>query len=131
MPYSPYSNYKGRCVGRVLHFLYHYCGLTIAERAIISFAPSEVKYGNELLASYRWLGDTDIPVFTFVDKLENSHWSTEHMERKQNEALYWRDVLTDVFSPDEIPGVKAWMMKETATTASGTGTETHSRTAKP
>jgi hypothetical protein len=76
--------------------------LHIAERAIISFDPPTVKYGDELLASYGWLGDTDIPVFEFVEKLENSHWSTEHMERKQNEALYWRDALTDIFSPTEI-----------------------------
>jgi hypothetical protein len=61
--------YRGRCTGRVLHFLSHYCGLGIAEHAIIGSDRVRLP-SNEPLATYRWstsFGDADMPMFTFAD----------------------------------------------------------------
>lgn len=64
---SWHRNCRGKSIGRVLHFLYHYCGFNIAEHAIIGngkvYYPGE--HPDNVIATYEWLSDTDIPHFTF------------------------------------------------------------------
>jgi hypothetical protein len=61
-------NYRGRCIGRVIHFLYHYSGMDVAEHATIG--RDRVEYRGKLFATYGWsdrFGQCDVPVFEFVD----------------------------------------------------------------
>lgn len=61
---SWHRQYRGKSSGRIFHFLYHYCGFDIAEKACLK-GENEIVYHNEVIASYKFLGDTDIPHFTF------------------------------------------------------------------
>ncbi len=58
-----FYNKKGRSIGRVLHFLYHYCGLNIAET--VQVGDGFVRLYGESFATFDWIED-DIPVFTFT-----------------------------------------------------------------
>lgn len=75
---SAYAGYQGQCIGRVLHFLHHYCGLHIAEHAIVS--EYHVECFGKHLATYTFRGD--VPVFTFAEQCFN-----DEQERKQAEAI--------------------------------------------
>ena len=69
---SPYSNYRGKSIGRILHYLYKYCGLNVAETALIG--DGKVTYHGELFATYEWshtYGGPDYPHFTFTDNQYN------------------------------------------------------------
>jgi hypothetical protein len=71
--------YRGRCIGRVLHFVEHYCGLHLAEHVIVS--PDAVMRGEKLLATYTWsdrFREWDVPEFKFAPS------ASEH------EANQWR-----------------------------------------
>ncbi len=61
---SWHRQYRGDSIGRVLHFLYHYCGFDVAEMATIG--DDKVTYHGEVIATFKFLGDTDIPFFTFM-----------------------------------------------------------------
>lgn len=59
--------YQGRCIGRVLHFLEHYCGLHVAEHARIG--GDYVELHGARIATYGWcesFGEADVPAFTFL-----------------------------------------------------------------
>lgn len=61
-------NYRGRCIGRVIHFLYHYAGMSVAEYATIG--SDRVEYRGKTFATYTWsndFGKVDVPIFTFTD----------------------------------------------------------------
>lgn len=64
---SPYAKYTGRCAGRILHFIYHYCSLHEAELVSVGYTSTDgseaIKYGQEPFASYHW--DDDVPVLNF------------------------------------------------------------------
>jgi hypothetical protein len=60
-------NYRGRCIGRVIHFLYHYAGMDVAEHATIG--SDRVEYRGKAFATYTWsdrFGEADVPVFAFL-----------------------------------------------------------------
>lgn len=84
---SWHRQYRGRSVGRVLHFLYHYCGFDVAEMATIG--TEEVVYHGKQIATFKWINERDdIPVFTFLPHL--SHSGTDmaaHYEQRQKENL--------------------------------------------
>src|SRR5271166_1399162 len=62
---SWHTQYRGQSCGRVLHFLYHYCGFDVAEMATVSW--DEVHYHGRKIATYTWLNEVeDIPLFTFL-----------------------------------------------------------------
>lgn len=61
---SWHRQYRGKSIGRILHFLYHYCGFDVAEKATIG--QCEVHYNGNKIATYAFLSDTDIPHFTFL-----------------------------------------------------------------
>lgn len=78
---SWHHSYRGRSVGRVLHFLYHYCGFYIAEHT--SIVGSKVILHDEEIASFIWLSDLDIPHFTFHTPLKQSYSDPNYLQQ------YW------------------------------------------
>lgn len=64
-----YSSYKGRCLGRVLHALYLYCGFNVAEYCRVD-DKSVSHYGD--FATYEWEGE-DTPVFKFLHQKVCDH----------------------------------------------------------
>ncbi len=60
---SWHRQYRGKGIGRILHFVYHYCGFDVAEVATIDC--DSVTYHGEVIATFKFLSDTDIPFFTF------------------------------------------------------------------
>lgn len=76
---SPYSLYKKRTCGNVLHFIYYYCGLRMAERVIVG---EDKLYRNseetELLATFHFNED-NYPVFKFTG------YNAEYFENNQKE----------------------------------------------
>jgi hypothetical protein len=56
-----YGTYTGRSVGRIIHFLYDIYKLHNADRYTIG--SGEVMYARDLVATYSWLEDTDVPIF--------------------------------------------------------------------
>lgn len=115
---SPYSQHKDRSYGRVLHFIYHYCGLSVAENCTMYSHNGilYVKLNEHTKASYKWEGVT--PVFEFEGddeaavryyhktqalkrvNLETDPAVLEHMQKKleafrdwAREAAHWTDVF--------------------------------------
>lgn len=79
-------NYRGRCIGRVIHFLYHYAGMDVAEHATID--GDRVEYRGKPFATYKWsdtIGLCDVPEFTFVNDPEGR--LAEAMAAKAADAL--------------------------------------------
>jgi len=86
--HSPYSSYKGRCVGTILHYIYHYCGLRMAESCTVDIQYKLIEYGNEPIAVYVWDVDEDevnVPTFRFFGE------NTILYSKAQNEMR--RDVV--------------------------------------
>ena len=69
---SFWNHYEGRAIGKIINFLYHYCGLNIAENCTIG--NHEIKYRGNLVATVSWEEfeydgkKIDIPIFNFCDK---------------------------------------------------------------
>lgn len=60
-------HYRGRCIGRVLHFVEHYCGLHLAEH--VTVGDGAVTDRGRQLATYTWsdrFGEWDVPEFKFA-----------------------------------------------------------------
>lgn len=65
---SFWGHYRGRCIGRAIHFLYHYAGFDVAEHAEIGH--DAVTYRGKPFARFTWsdrFGRCDVPEFTFLD----------------------------------------------------------------
>ena len=94
---SWHRSYRGRSIGRILHFLYHYCGFDIAEHAQIG--ESRVIYHGRTIANYEFIGDTDIVEFTFLPDSNDDYFgqltnkNIARWERNQKEKLI--DALKD------------------------------------
>ena len=56
-----YSQYRGRSIDRIPHFINAYCGLSAAENVLV--VEGKVEYWGRLLATYTWKEGTDIPIF--------------------------------------------------------------------
>jgi hypothetical protein len=94
---SWHRQYRGHSVGRVFHFLYHYCGFDVAEVATVGWDKKEgeeepigyVFYYDQQIATFKWINEQDdIPVFTFLPNL--SHSGTDmaaYYEQNQKEKL--------------------------------------------
>ena len=63
-----FEKYKGRCIGRLMYFLYDYYRET--DRAIFFTSGKDpmITLFGEPFANYEWDGDTDIPTFTFLGR---------------------------------------------------------------
>lgn len=65
-----YGNYRGRCVGRLLHFLCEYRIPFYSDVIFQGPRKGEPDVGaitlrDKLFATYKWDGDTDVPTFKF------------------------------------------------------------------
>ncbi len=84
---SWHSSHRGRSIGRVLHFLYYYCGFGVAEKATVG--QNKVVYHGKTIATYEFLSDTDIPYFTFLPNLSHSGSDMKAMyEQNQMEKVF-------------------------------------------
>lgn len=61
---SWYDQYEGQSVGRILHFLYEYCGLNIAEQAIVGNSKIHYPYEGHHIATFTF-DEFDVPTFVF------------------------------------------------------------------
>jgi hypothetical protein len=99
---SWHRQYRGHSVGRVLHFLYYYCGFDVAEIATVGWEPQGKEPGEPLgyilyrgkrIATFRWINEKDdIPVFTFLTNLSHSGedlvpWYEQNQKEKLLQAL--------------------------------------------
>lgn len=65
----PWSKYKHQCPGRVIQFIYRYCGLHIGEH--VQIGHGDVTLYGEPFATYVWEeGEKNVPVFTFAPKFK-------------------------------------------------------------
>jgi hypothetical protein len=67
---SHYSHYRGRSIGRIIHFIYSYCGYSIGSTCTVGEKIVFHERGNALkhLADVKWsehFGEGDVPEFTF------------------------------------------------------------------
>lgn len=90
---SWHRSYRGQSIGRVLHFLYHYCGFDVAEMAAIG--ETMVHYHGDVIATYEFLSDTDIPHFKFVShpRLHRGDELVQMWEKAQQERVF--DAIRD------------------------------------
>ena len=88
-----YMQYRGRCIGRIMSFLYQ------MDKTSDSWAridgKKQIFYHDTLFASYEYLGDTDIPVFKFEKNFEQY---SSRMDIAYVEVLRYDD---GVFSQSE------------------------------
>lgn len=98
---SFYSRYRGRCSGRLWHFLEHYCGVHTASHAKCDGEDGIRLYGK-LIATYTWsdkFGEKDVPIFEFKESKNEydrgmSDLYTQKQVEKQKEAIadgFWWD----------------------------------------
>ena len=59
-----YTQYKDNSIGRMIHYIYHICGLQYAEN-VIFMGSGLINYRGELFASVNL--DKGYPVFEFVN----------------------------------------------------------------
>lgn len=78
-------NYRGQCIGRLIHFLEEYFGYRAHE--VIFQKNNEISYYGKLLAKYEWKNG-DIPHFTFYG--ENASYC-EDKQFKLKEDIIKRD----------------------------------------
>jgi hypothetical protein len=112
-------NYRGRCIGRVIHFLYHYAGMDVAEHATIG--GDCVEYHGKPFARFTWsdrFGRCDVPEFTFLDDAEGRFAAAQ--ESKAGRAIVdgcIRDVPADGRVPVEAAALRV-IQREAAVSAS-------------
>lgn len=94
---SFYSNYKEYSIGRMLHFIYHYCGLQFAENVIIG--DKFITYYNKDFAKVEWK-EIDfynqkviIPIFDFLH--ESKDYFHQNQKLKQNIAIITLEEMKD------------------------------------
>ncbi|MFA5234729.1 MAG: hypothetical protein WC390_10050 [Sulfurimonas sp.] len=81
-----FSEYKGRCIGRLMHFLYHYHTMFDS----CQMGDGKVAYYGDLVATYTWDGDTDIPTFVFYDiPFWKMSWLNDKQEQLKAEVIEW------------------------------------------
>lgn len=94
---SWHRQYRGKCIGRVAHFVYYYCGFNVMEECTIS--GDSIHYYGRKIATYRWLdGYDDIPVFEFIDS-DSYGPEIEMMRRNQKEKFL--EAVSDCQPPKE------------------------------
>ena len=65
-----YKEYKGRCIGRLMSFLYEYHHRTDECVFYEEDKDPMITLWGRPFANYVWDGDTDIPTFTFLGEWE-------------------------------------------------------------
>jgi len=80
-----YNHYRGRCIGRLLRFLWEYD--KNADRLIFhgeNVTPMITRYGKPY-ANYTWDGDSDTPTFEFL--CEDKIWLLRVQENKKKDII--------------------------------------------
>ena len=75
-----YSEYKGRCVGRLIFFIDNFYCKYHPGKEHFTYGEGKVNWDKSVVARYEWIDDTDIPKFTFFDTL---NFSGENPSRKE------------------------------------------------
>lgn len=75
LKHSPWNGYTGQSVGRVIHYLYHYVGINIADSSQIS--STHVVYHGKTIADIDW--SRGFPYF---------HWRENELSVNQRTAAY-------------------------------------------
>ena len=81
---SSHWRYRGRCIGMVLHFLYHYCGFNVAEYATVG--DGKVELYSEQFATFAWstrFGLSDVPEFRFLTDADGHYARTQATKSQQ------------------------------------------------
>lgn len=89
-----FGQYKGRCIGRLMRFLYDYC---IKSAECIFHGENEdpmITLYGEPFANYIWDGDSDIPTFTFLGEYE---YLNKVQERKKEYILELFKLAEELF----------------------------------
>lgn len=60
----PWSKYKGISTGRLIQWIYHYCGIRIAESVVFGYEDGWIRLHGRPFAKVTWSED-DVPHFTF------------------------------------------------------------------
>lgn len=93
-----FGQYKGRCVGRLMRFLYAYDNRS--DEAIFHGHEYQEKYGAMVTlsgrpyANYTWDGDTDVPTFCF---LGDFGWLNKVQTRIKAELLATDKLRAELF----------------------------------
>jgi len=82
-----FSKNHGRCIGRLLQFLYRYN----IDFDYCQIGDGEVLLHGRLVAKYVWDGDTDIPTFVFYERFEylnkvQNEWKQQILEGEKNDT---------------------------------------------
>lgn len=83
---SSYSKYRGQSIGRIIHFLHHYCAYHDATHSTIG--NDEVRIGGMKLADVKWspyFGEKDVPEFVFFG--DNAELYSENQMERRKEAI--------------------------------------------
>ncbi len=93
-----YSNYRGRCMGRIIFFITQYCGSVIGDAVRIG---NNVQLYDQVFAEIDWqdeFGWTDVPVFKFNE--EHPEFSSLFNDNQAN----WKEIaLTAARVNNDIP----------------------------
>lgn len=106
---SWYRSYRGQSIGRVLHFLYHYCGFNVAETATIG--AKSVTYFGRKIATYEFPNEVDdIPIFTFLgfnpetdEEYNREHIDDEYQRYTKNQQIKLIDAIEEQEPPKPKP----------------------------
>jgi hypothetical protein len=85
------GNYRGRCIGRVLHFLCEY-GFPWYDETMFD-GRGNITLRGRLYAEYTWDQDTDIPTFKFHGEGADFR---EEVQRREKEQVVKMDQMYDI-----------------------------------
>ncbi len=101
---SHHQRYRGRSIGRILHFLEHYLPYHMAEH--VQVGNDRVEFRGSLVATITWstkFGEGDVPIFKFVERAhtdERSGDTCEELEAMQTERQ--KDAINDAIKYNEV-----------------------------
>lgn len=90
-----WAQYQGQSIGKMIHFIYCYCGLSYAEDT--TYGENSVTYRGKPFAKVSWevqrvrlrtreIVDVDVPVFEFLDA-ENKKFFTAQQLKHRDDAI--------------------------------------------
>lgn len=99
-----WGRYRGKSLGKVLHFLQCYCGMSIAESCTVG--TDYVRLGNKNFATFVWSTESlelpngqnvtvDVPVFVFVEEFYSEEQKSKLLYALKNLDVY---IYADRFS---------------------------------
>lgn len=86
-----YGGYRGRCVGRLMHFLYK-----INHQTDIGQFDGDGKtfwLHGKVYCTYTWQDDLDVPIFTFTDPEMQTHADYIVQDLMRFETKYFPDAV--------------------------------------